>query len=73
MSLSSDLYQSFIRYQGMIKREFEYMSRRHGFVEMDAQGRIQDINAELRKRIAKLLKIKATRYKPSSALAHLWR
>jgi len=73
MSLSSDLYQSFIRYQGMIKREFEYMSRRHGFVELDAEGPVREINAELRKRIAKILKIKATRYKPSSALAHLWR
>jgi len=73
MSLSGDLYQSFIRYQGMIKREFEYMSRRHGFIELDGESRVSDINAELRKRIAKILRIKATRYRPSPALAHLWR
>ena len=27
MSLSNDLFQSFIRYQSMIKREFEYLSQ----------------------------------------------
>ena len=33
MSLSNDLFQSFIRYQSMIQREFEYLSKRHGFTE----------------------------------------
>jgi dTMP kinase len=73
MSLSGDLYQSFIRYQGMIKREFEYMARRHEFIELDGQTRVSEINTELRRRIAKLLRIKATRYKPSPALFPLWR
>ena len=38
MSLSNDLFQSFIRYQSMIKREFEYLSKRHGFIELDGEG-----------------------------------
>src|SRR5260370_12853175 len=33
MSLSHDLYWSFIRYQTMIKREFEVMAKRHAFIE----------------------------------------
>jgi dTMP kinase len=40
MSLSNDLFQSFIRYQSMIKREFEYLSKRHGFIELDGEGSV---------------------------------
>ncbi|MGA2420773.1 MAG: hypothetical protein ABSG69_11865, partial [Candidatus Acidiferrum sp.] len=35
MSLSHDLYWSFIRYQTMIKREFEVMAKRNSFIELD--------------------------------------
>jgi dTMP kinase len=73
MSLSNDLFQSFIRYQSMIKREFEYLSKRHGFIELDGEGSIPDVNRMLRKRIASHLGIRGTQYKPSHALAHLWR
>src|SRR5207244_5410377 len=34
MSLSHDLYWSFIRYQTMIKREFEVMAKKHNFLEL---------------------------------------
>ena len=44
MSLSNDLFQSFIRYQSMIKREFEYLSKRHGFIEMDGESSVSDLN-----------------------------
>jgi dTMP kinase len=73
MSLSSDLFQSFIRYQSMIKREFEYLSRRHGFIELDGEGSVSEVNRSLRKRIASHLGIRSTHYKPSHALSHLWR
>jgi dTMP kinase len=73
MSLSNDLFQSFIRYQSMIKREFEYLSKRHGFIELDGEGSVSEVNRELRKRIASHLGIRRTQYKPSHALAHLWR
>jgi dTMP kinase len=73
MSLSSDLFQSFIRYQSMIKREFEYLSKRHGFIELDGEGSVSDVNRSLRKRIASHLGIRSTHYKPSHALSHLWR
>jgi dTMP kinase len=73
MSLSNDLFQSFIRYQSLIKREFEYLSKRHGFIELDGEGSVSDVNRVLRKRIAKHLGIRSTHYQPSHALSHLWR
>jgi len=73
MSLSNDLFQSFIRYQSLIKKEFEYLSRRHGFIELDGEGTVAAVNRELRKRIGAHLGIKNTHYQPSSALATLWR
>jgi dTMP kinase len=73
MSLSNDLFQSFIRYQSLIKKEFEYLSRRHSFIELDGETSVPNVNRELRKQIAAHLGIKGTHYQPSGALAHLWR
>ncbi|MGO9642569.1 MAG: dTMP kinase [Candidatus Acidiferrales bacterium] len=72
MSLSNDLFQSFIRYQARIRKEFETLSSRHGFIEVDGEQSVRTVNGALRKRIAALLGIHRTRYTPSSALAHLW-
>ena len=73
MSLSHDLYWSFIRYQTMIKREFEVMAKRNNFIELDGEASVSKVNKELRHRIGEQLGIRATKYTPSSALAHLWR
>jgi dTMP kinase len=73
MSLSHDLYWSFIRYQTMIKREFEVMAKRHSFIELDGEASVSTVNKQLRLRIGEQLGIRATKYTPSAALAHLWR
>jgi dTMP kinase len=73
MSLSHDLYWSFIRYQTMIKREFEVMAKRHSFIELDGEASVSSVNKQLRLRIGERLGIRATKYAPSSALQHLWR
>jgi dTMP kinase len=73
MSLSHDLYWSFIRYQTMIKREFEVMAKRHSFIELDGEASVPAVNKLLRQRIAEQLGIRSTKYNPSSALSHLWR
>jgi dTMP kinase len=73
MSLSHDLYWSFIRYQTMIKREFELMAKRHSFIELDGEASVSAVNKQLRHRIGEQLGIRATKYTPSAALAHLWR
>ena len=73
MSLSNDLFQSFIKYQSLMKREFEYLSKRHGFVEIDGEASVPEVNKVLRKKIAAHLGIRSTRYQPSHALSPLWR
>jgi dTMP kinase len=73
MSLSHDLYWSFIRYQTMIKREFEVMAKKHSFLELDGEASVPAVNKQLRQRIGEQLGIRATKYSPSAALAHLWR
>lgn len=73
MSLSNDLFQSFIRYQSMIKREFEYLANRHAFIEVDGEAGVREVNGTLRKQIAARLGIRNTHYRPSSALSQLWR
>lgn len=73
MSLSHDLYWSFVRYQTMIKREFELMAKRNAFIELDGESSVSAVNKLLRQRIGDHLGIRATKYTPSSALAHLWR
>jgi len=71
--LSTDLFQSFIGYQTMIRKEFQYAADRHGFIELDGEASVRAVNDRLRKRIAAHLGIRRTRYKPSRELAHLWR
>lgn len=73
MSLSHDLYWSFIRYQTMIKREFELMAKKHSFIELDGEASVSAVNKQLRQRIGEQLGIRSTKYTPSAALAHLWR
>jgi dTMP kinase len=73
MSLSHDLYWSFIRYQTMIKREFEVMAKKNGFIELDGEASVSQVNKQLRLKIGEGLGIRATKYTPSAALAHLWR
>jgi dTMP kinase len=73
MSLSDDLYQSFVRYQLLVRKEFEQLSLRHGFIEIDGEHAIPTVNRQIRSRIAAHLGIRGTRYEPSHALAHLWR
>src|SRR3977135_4242429 len=73
MSLSHDLYWSFIRYQTMIKREFEVMAKKNSFIELDGEASVSNVNKLLRQRIGEQLGLRSTKYTPSSALAHLWR
>jgi dTMP kinase len=73
MSLSSDLYKSFIRYQGMVKKEFEFLARRHRFIGVDGERSVAEVNGDLRTRIAAHLGIRSTRFRPSAALAPVWR
>jgi len=73
MHLSDDLYESFIHYQTLVRKEFVHLARRHNFVTFNGEGSIRAVNADLRRRIADHLGIRSVRYQPSQALVHLWR
>jgi dTMP kinase len=73
MSLSNNLHRSFIRYQTMVRREFAYLAKKHGFVEINGHASVPAVNHTLRKAIAEHLRIKRTKYRPSPGLLHLWR
>lgn len=72
LHLSDDLYDSFISYQNMIRKEFVTLAKRHGFATLNGENPIRTVNADLRKRIASYLGIRNIRYRPSHALIHLW-
>ncbi|MGC2253506.1 MAG: hypothetical protein WA563_03125, partial [Candidatus Acidiferrales bacterium] len=66
------LYDSFIGYQTMIRKEFVALAKHHGFATLNGENSIRTVNADLRKRIASYLGIRNIRYRPSHALVHLW-
>jgi dTMP kinase len=72
LHLSDDLYDSFISYQTMIRKEFVALAKHHGFTTLNGENPIRTVNADLRKRIASYLGIRNIRYRPSHALVHLW-
>lgn len=72
LHLSDDLYDSFISYQTMIRKEFVALAKHHGFTTLNGENPIRTVNADLRKRIATYLGIRNIRYRPSHALVHLW-
>lgn len=72
MNLSADLFESFVRYQTMMRREFGRLSRRYHFIRLEGERSIPEVNRDLRKRIALHLKIRTTRYRPSRGLIHFW-
>ena len=72
LHLSDDLYDSFISYQTMLRKEFVSLAKHHGFAALNGENTIRTVNADLRKRIASYLGIRNIRYRPSHALVHLW-
>jgi dTMP kinase len=72
MNISNDLYESFIRYQTMVRKEFLYLAKRHNFFTLNGESTIRTVNADLRRQIAGYLGIRSIRYQPSHALMYLW-
>ena len=73
MYYTGDVFESFIQYQSRIRREFEGMAARQGFVTIDAEASVPAVNLALRQRIAALLGIRDVRYRPSSRFLQYWR
>ena len=72
LHLKDDLFQSFIAYQDLLRGKFESLSMHHGFVTLDGEETVRQVNGHLRRRLGNLLGIEEVEYQPSPALAHLW-
>lgn len=55
MGLSDDMFESFLAYQRMIAGEFRRMQKRYSLVIIDGNRPVQEINADLSKRIDEFL------------------
>jgi dTMP kinase len=73
MNLADNLYDSFVEYQRLMRREFDRLAKKNQFIDVEAEAPIRDLNTVLRKQIAGMLAIKDTSYQPSAALAQYWR
>jgi hypothetical protein len=49
------------------------MAKKNSFIELDGEASVSNVNKQLRTKIGEILGIRATKYTPSAALAHLWR
>lgn len=57
LALSRDMFDSFIRYQNMIRAQFQAMQQEYGFEVIDANRQIDRIQLDLRKKIGAQLGI----------------
>lgn len=48
VALGSDIFESFVRYQGRLIREYNRLAREFSFVTIDARQRIESIQSQLR-------------------------
>lgn len=51
LALGSDIYESFVRYQQWLIREYDQLGREFGFVTVDARLPIEEIQEELRRHV----------------------
>jgi dTMP kinase len=58
MGLSDDMFESFIIYQQKIAKEFQSMQKIYGLVHIDGDKTVEEINADLKKKIDVFLKIR---------------
>jgi dTMP kinase len=55
VGLSEDMFESFIMYQNMLAKEFQRMQKRYGLIPINGNRTIEEINADLLKRISDFL------------------
>lgn len=60
ISLSRDMFESFIKYQRLIQTEFKRMSKVYGFIEINGNRSIRRIAEDLQARVSSLLGVGTT-------------
>ena len=58
MILSDDMFESFILYQQKIVKEFQIMQKSYALSPIDGNNSVEEINADLKKRVNSFLKAK---------------
>jgi dTMP kinase len=53
MGLSEDMFESFLKYQGMLAKEFRRMQKKYGLVRIDGNRSPEEIHRDLKARIDK--------------------
>src|ERR687898_2183910 len=61
LGLSDDMFESFIKYQNMLAKEFHRMQKKYGLIPIDGNRAIEEINTDLLKRIDDFLNVVAVR------------
>lgn len=59
LGLTRDMFDSFIKYQNMVREQFTRLQEIYGFTVIDGNKSIEEVNAELRKKIEAVLKRKS--------------
>jgi len=54
-ALSTDMFESFVKYQRMIRREFQRMEREHGFITINGNRSARSIAREIQLRTEEIL------------------
>ena len=55
LGLSRDMFDSFIKYQGLIAMEFERLQKTYEFSIIDGDHSLDEVNSELQKQIEQIL------------------
>jgi dTMP kinase len=55
LGLSRDMFDSFLQYQALIRKQFLRLQSVYGFTVVDGNRSVEEVNAELRKKISGVL------------------
>jgi len=55
LGLSQDMFDSFVKYQALVQEQFKHLQRTYGFIIVDGEQSIEDVNAQLRHHIERVL------------------
>lgn len=55
LGISDDIFDSFIKYQYLLKKEFNLMQRKYGLLNVNGDNDIADINEEIQSKISEFL------------------
>ena len=72
LNLSSNLYESFVEYQMMLRNEFDKQADQLEFHNVDGEQRVPAVNRALREELGEYLGIEDLSYEPSEQYLPIW-